>query len=68
MSSIETGRQMYDEKRNPQALPPDAAALRRSRIAKGRAMFRAARGNRDARAALLASDTREDTETTPPAA
>jgi len=51
MSSIETGRRMYDEKRNPPPRPLDAAALRRSRIARGRAMH-AARGDRDVRAVL----------------
>jgi len=67
MSSIETGRQMHEARRNPQPLPLDAGALRRSRIARGRAMYRAARGSRDAREALLASAA-EGTETPPPAA
>lgn len=63
--STETGRDMYRVTRHPSPLPIDAGALRRSRIAKGRAMFRAARGSRDAREALLAS-AHEDPETTPP--
>ena len=66
--STEAGRSMYRDTRHPQPPPLDAAALRRSRIAKGRAMFSAARGNRTAREALLASAATEDTETTPPAA
>jgi len=67
MSSIETGRQMHEARRNPQALPPDAGALRRSRIARGRAMYRAARGDRDVRD-VLAGIATEATETPPPPA
>jgi len=62
--STDAGRDMYRATRHAQPLPLDAGALRRSRIARGRAMYRAARGNRDAREALLAS-AREDTETPP---
>jgi len=56
--STEAGRDMYHATRNPQPLPLDAATLRRSRIARGRAMFRATRGGREAREALSAA--RED--------
>ena len=63
--STDAGRDMYRATRHAQPLLPlDAGALRRSRIARGRAMYRAARGNRDARAALPASAA-EDTETPP---
>jgi len=62
--STDAGRNMYRDTRHPHPPPLDAGALRRSRIARGRAMYRAARGNRDARAALLASAA-EDTETPP---
>jgi len=65
--SVNAGRDMHRDARNPQPPPLDAGALRRSRIAKGRAMFRATRGNRDAREALLASAA-EPPETPPPAA
>ena len=65
--SIQRGRDMYD-KRTPRQLPLDAPTLRRSRVARGWAMFRATRGGREAREALLASAAREDTETPPPSA
>ena len=65
--SIEAGRTMYNATRNPQPRPLDAATLRRSGVARGRAMRAARGGDRDVRAAL-ASAAREDTETTPPAA
>ena len=66
--SIDSGRDMYRATRNPRPpLPLDAATLRRSGVARGRAMRAARGGDRDVRAAL-ASAAREDTETTPPAA
>ena len=65
--STDEGRGMYRDTRHPHPPPLDAGALNRSRIARGRAMFRATRGSRDAREALLASAA-EGTETPPPAA
>jgi len=65
--SIESGKQMYDATRNPQPRPLDAAALRRSAVARGRAM-RAARGDRDVRAALASIAATEDTPPPQPAA
>ena len=65
MSSIETGRAMHEARRNPQPLPIDAAALRRSRIARGRAMH-AARGDRDVRAVL--ADIADEATPPPPSA
>ncbi len=59
--SINSGRDMFRATRNTQPQPLDAATLRRSRIARGRAMH-AARGDRDVRAALSAVAT----EATPP--
>jgi len=64
--TVESGRTMYRATRNPQPTPLDAAALKRSGVARGRAM-RAARGDRDVRAALAAVAT-EATETNPPPA
>jgi len=64
--SIQRGRDMYHATRHPQPLPLDAETLRRSRIARGRAMH-AARDDRDVRG-VLASLATEDTETPPTAA
>jgi len=63
--SVQRGRAMYDDKRTPRQRPLDAPTLRRSRITRGAAMYRASRRDREARDAL-ATIAREDTETTPP--
>jgi len=64
--SITTGHAMYHATRHRPPLPLDAQALRRSGVARGRAMRAARGGNRDARDAL--ATIAEDTETTPPPA
>jgi len=50
--SIEAGRTMYNATRNPQPRPLDAATLRRSGVARGRAMHAARAGDRDVRDVL----------------
>ena len=64
--SVTSGRDMHRDARHPQPTPLDAATLRRSAIARGRASYAARDGDRDARA-LLASLADED-NTEPPAA
>lgn len=65
--TIESGRNMFSDTRTPtRQRPIDTDALRRSRIARGRAMH-AARDDRDVRAVLETIAT-EATETPPPAA
>ena len=61
--STDAGRNMYRDTRHPHPPPLDAATLRRSAIARGRAAYAARDGNREARAALASAA--EDTETPP---
>ena len=63
--SIQRGRDMYD-KRTPRQRPIDTDALRRSRVARGAAMYRASRRDREARAAL--ATIADEAATPPPAA
>ena len=61
--SVQSGHQMFRDTRTaPRQRPIDTDALRRSRIARGRAMH-AARDDRDVRAALASL---ADEEATPP--
>ena len=64
--SVQSGHQMFRDTRTaPRQRPIDTDALRRSRIARGRAMH-AARDDRAVRA-VLASIATEATEPPPPA-
>jgi len=65
--TIDSGRNMFNDKRNPQPRPLDAQALRRSAVARGRAGYAARAGDRDVRD-VLAGIADEDPETPPPAA
>ena len=64
--SITTGKRMYEDTRNPRQRPIDPKELRRSGIARGKAMHQADHGDREAREALSAA--RENAETPPPSA
>ncbi len=65
--SVQSGHQMFNDTRTPtRQRPIDTDALRRSRIARGRAMH-AARDDRAVRDALATTAT-EATETNPPPA
>jgi len=65
--TVQDGRDAYRDSRTaPGRRPLDAAALRRSRITRGAAMYRASRRDREAREVLSAA--REDPETPPPSA
>jgi len=65
--SVQSGHQMFrDTRTTPRQRPIEADALRRSRITRGAAMYRASRRDREAREALSAA--REDPETPPPSA
>jgi len=64
--TVHAGKAMHEARRNPQPPVLDAQALRRSRVARGTAMYRASRRDREAREALSAA--REDPETPPPSA
>jgi len=64
--SVQSGHQMFRDTRTPtRQRPTDTDALRRSRITRGAAMFRASRRDREAREALA---TIADVAATPPPA
>jgi len=66
--SVQSGHQMFRATRTASRQRPiDTDALRRSRITRGAAMYRAAHGDRDVRDALATIAT-EATETPPPTA
>jgi len=67
--TIKCGRDMFNDRRTaPRHRPLDAATLRRSGIARGSVLFRAARGDREAQAALDVIAGEEGTDLPPPPA
>jgi len=63
--TVQAGKDMHEARRNPQPPVLDAQALRRSGVARGRAMH-AARGDRDVRDVL--ATIADEAATPPPAA
>jgi len=65
--TVESGRNMFNDTRTPtRQRPTDTDALRRSRITRGAAMYRASRRDREAREAL--ATIADEAATPPPAA
>lgn len=54
--TVQDGRDAHAERRTPRQRPIDVEAVRRSGMPRGAAMFRATRGDREARASLSGVD------------